>query len=312
MADAALSELRRADGRAWGCDNVDEGTLHNGAGDLRVDGDGAGDRAQAAAAVAERLATLEASAREQRVSLKRKRQEEAAPDTGVAGKPDEPDQETLPKSGAGMLPQFFAQLSRFALRRVTDGGSELELYDAMRSPDRSLLAHGFFAAEGSLVLEQLLAPPSDGQAWQVESILATEQMLARLAPVLLKADLSAAETPCLVYAGSRAQISDVTSFKHSALSTMAIVRRPAPPADETVAKWFERLPTVNGMRRPTLLIMDGARWGCEGPGGGQRGRGSTPHARCPRCLFFIFYFLLFSIPLLPRLTRSPSARLTFL
>lgn len=220
------------DDRAWCCDNAEEGTLHSAAGDARIDGVGAGDRAQAAAAVAERLAALEAAAREQRVSLKRKREAQAAEasaDTSNGASTDAPDPETLPKCGAGMLAHFFSQLHHFALRSVTDGGSDLQLYDAMRSPDRSLLSKGFFAAEGSLVIEQLLAlPPAEG--WSVVSILGTEQILSRLAPVLLKTDLAITNTdapPCLVYSCTRAQLSEITSFKHSALSALAIVRRPS-------------------------------------------------------------------------------------
>jgi len=267
---ADVAKQRLADGRAWGCDNVDEGTLHNGSGDARVDGAG-GDRAEAAAATAARLSALEAAARELRLSRKRRREEigeEGGASSSTAGAEDE----TLP-AGASLLCSFFGALDHFALRSAKEGGSELELYDAMRSPDRALLKSGFFVAEGSLVIEQLLAlrEGGGGPAFRLVSVLGTEAMLARLAPVFDKADEAMRSlpaggeghqpsVPCLVFGGSRSDLSSATNFKHTALSIMAIARRPsaglvaaAPP----LAQWAAALRPAAGMRRPTLLILDG-------------------------------------------------------
>ena len=81
-------------------------------------------------------------------------------------------------------------------------------------------------------------PPS---LWQVlslsttytcASILSTEAQLRKLLPDMRQADTAytaaaaAAPAPCVVFAGSKADVSRATGFKHSALSILAIVRRP--------------------------------------------------------------------------------------
>ena len=55
--------------------------------------------------------------------------------------------ETLEGEGSVTLGAFFDALNHFTLRRPADGGSELALYDALRSPDRALLRGGHFVAE---------------------------------------------------------------------------------------------------------------------------------------------------------------------
>lgn len=297
MADASAEAFQhveragsgaRADGRAWGCDDVNEGTLHNGAGDARVDGEG--DQREAAAATAARLSALEVAAREQRNRRKRTRDGSEAAVGGETGTEYGLDQEVLAPgaAGAGMLSKLFGLLKHFSLRGAHEGKSELQLYDAMRSPDRALLRHGVFVAEGSLVIEQILSfstvddsPERFGlsdQSFQLLSILATEQMLARLAPVIQRADesiatqfrasaphaedapsLPAADTgkaACIVFSGSRSDLSEITGFKHSSLSALAIVRRPAAPG-ETITEWLSHLKPARGVARPTLLILDG-------------------------------------------------------
>ena len=55
--------------------------------------------------------------------------------------------ETLEGEGSVTLGAFFNALDHFTLRRPAEGGSELALYDALRSPDRALLRGGHFVAE---------------------------------------------------------------------------------------------------------------------------------------------------------------------
>jgi len=191
------TEPARDDGRAWCCDDVHEGTLHNGSGDARVDGD-CGDPAAAAAATAARLQAL--------AERGRKRARTEAEEDGSAGGGGGGG-ETLEGEGSVTLGAFFDALDHFTLRRPADGGSELALYDALRSPDRALLRGGHFVAEGSLVVEQLLTlRREDGTPrFRLVSLLGTEQMLGRLAPAIQRADEAYAEdgSRCVAFGGSR-------------------------------------------------------------------------------------------------------------
>ncbi|EOD30870.1 hypothetical protein EMIHUDRAFT_468265 [Emiliania huxleyi CCMP1516] len=250
---AAESAEPAEDGRAWCCDDVHEGTLHNGSGDARVDGD-CGDPAAAAAATAARLQVLAERGR------KRARMEaEEDGSAGGAGGSGGGGGETLEGEGSVTLGAFFNALDHFTLRRPAEGGSELALYDALRSPDRALLRGGHFVAEGSLVVEQLLAlRREDGTPrFRLVSLLGTEQMLGRLAPAIQRADEDYADdgSRCVAFGGSRADLSAATGFKHSALSVLGIALRP--PSAVPLSPWLAALAAAAGMRRPTLLLLDG-------------------------------------------------------
>lgn len=73
-----------------------------------------------------------------------------------------------------------------------------------------------------------------------------------------KASEGESSTPCCcVYVGTRADISRVTGFKHSALATLAIVRRP-PSSRMPLAHWLPTLRPMGGANSgaPLLLLMD--------------------------------------------------------
>jgi len=55
--------------------------------------------------------------------------------------------------------------------------------------------------------------------------------------------------------GSRADLSAATGFKHSALSVLGIALRP--PSAVPLSPWLAALAAAAGMRRPTLLLLDG-------------------------------------------------------
>ena len=71
------------------------------------------------------------------------------------------------------------------MRDASAGGPELKLYDAMLSPDRQLIKAGYFVAEGSLVVQHVLAMPT---TYSCASILSTEAQLRKLLPEMVKAD----------------------------------------------------------------------------------------------------------------------------
>merc|ERR1719231_1909811 len=99
------------------------------------------------------------------------------------------------------------------------------------------------------------------------SMLSTEAQLRKLAPDLRDAEAryrdaasggaggSAEEAPCLVFAGSRANVSSATGFKHSALSILAIARRPS-AVHTPLAEWLPALRPADGTTHPALLVMD--------------------------------------------------------
>jgi tRNA G18 (ribose-2'-O)-methylase SpoU len=62
--------------------------------------------------------------------------------------------------------------------------------------------------------------------------------------------------PCVVFAGSRADVSKATGFKHSALSVLAIVRRPT-AVHRPLAEWLPTLQAVPGTAVPAVLVLDG-------------------------------------------------------
>jgi tRNA G18 (ribose-2'-O)-methylase SpoU len=58
-----------------------------------------------------------------------------------------------------------------------------------------------------------------------------------------------------VFAGSRANVSSATGFKHSALSILAIARRPS-AVHTPLAEWLPALRPADGTTHPALLVMD--------------------------------------------------------
>ena len=260
----------------WCCDDTREGTLHNGVGDARVNGLAA--EMQTDEETAACIATLEASRREAR-----ERTRAAAEEQTPAAHDASPPADDAP------LSSLLAPLRAFSLRDASAGGPELKLYDAMLSPDRQLVKAGYFVAEGSLVVQHVLAMPT---TYSCASILSTEAQLRKLLPEMVKADKAyaaiaaegdaattsgaaageadeaaagggagasaavAAAEPCVVFAGGRADVSRSTGFKHSALSVLAIVRRP-PSVRVPLDEWLTRLTPAPGTRRPTLLVLDG-------------------------------------------------------
>ena len=235
----------------WCCDDVTEGTLHNGVGDARVNG--LAGSAQTDEETDGCIAQLEAARRRGREQSR----EAAAAEASEAAAPSPANDEQMPLSA------LFDPLRAFTLRNANDGGDELKLYDAMTSPDRQLIKAGYFVAEGALVVQQLLRLPE----YRLASILSTEAQLRKLAPDLRGAEAAycqaaaasgegaAAEPPCLVFAGSRANVSSATGFKHSALSILAIARRPPTP-HLPLARWLPALRPAAGTVRPSLLVLD--------------------------------------------------------
>ena len=171
----------------------------------------------------------------------------------------------------------------FSHRSAGAGGPELKLYDAMLSPDRQLIKANFFVAEGSLIVQQVLAL---SDTYRCASILSTESQLRKLMPDVAKADAAyaaaeeaaqatsaadsndaaadasasvdggAGEGACVVFAGSKKDVSTATGFRHSALSILAIVKRP-PHANMPLASWIASLRPAPGTRTPTILVLDG-------------------------------------------------------
>lgn len=223
----------------WGCDDVNEGTLHNGVGDARVNG--IAGEVQTDEQTADCISSLE--------HLQQEAAAAAADDSNAAS--------------AAALPAIFAPLHHFVLKSASVGGPELKLYDAMLSPDRQLIKAGYFVAEGSLVIQQIL---SLGSSYRLASILSTESQLHKLAKDFAEAEAfytaeaasgnhDEAPAPCVVFGGSRADVSKATGFKHSALSILAIVRRPT-HAHMPLQQWFSSLKPAPGTMRPTLLVLD--------------------------------------------------------
>ena len=256
----------------WGCDDTNEGTLHNGVGDARVNG--LASQMQTDEQTADCIATLEASRREAR---------ERSRALAEAATAAAPMAHPAPSAGSSStpLPSFFAPLQHFALRDAGAGGAELKLYDAMLSPDRQLIRANYFVAEGSLVVQQVLSLPS---VYRCASILSTEAQLRKLLPDMERADAeytAAADAPsatadaadgdgsgeggasadsadsaCVVFAGNKRDVSSATGFKHSALSILAIVHRP-PHAHVPLGEWVRSLRPAAGTSQPTLLVLDG-------------------------------------------------------
>ena len=239
--------MKRSAEAVWGCDDVNEGTLHNGVGDARVHG------------LVGQMQTDEQTA-DCIASLEQKQQSEKSQESGAST-----SAATAREGSASSLAQTFASLQHFVLKQASVGGPELKLYDAMLSPDRQLIKAGYFVAEGSLVIQQIL---SLGPSYRLASILSTESQLQKLVGDFVQADAAysaedaagasdgAAPPPCEVFAGGRADVSNATGFKHSALSILAIVRRPA-HAHLPLEQWLPTLRPAPGTRRPTLLVLDG-------------------------------------------------------
>ena len=294
---------------AWGCDDTSEGTLFNGVGDARVNG------------LASQMQTDEqtdACIRSLEASRKRSREGALAKDTDAAG----PSALTDAAAGSNSveyggnnddatkpLQELMGPLRHFALADAGGGAPELKLYDAMLSPDRQLIKAGYFVAEGSLVVQQVLQMASRGSSsgasgttapdnagYRLVSMLSTEAQLRKLAPDLRAAnarysreenerneeraagaatapdaagavgtpqganpddaDASTDVAPCVVFAGSRAHVSSATGFKHSALSVLAIARRPL-EVQMPLSPWLSGLRAAPGTARPTLLVLDG-------------------------------------------------------
>ena len=266
---AAAAAPTMAAKAVWCCDDTSEGTLFNGVGDARVHG--LASQMQTDEQTAECIATLEASRRESREKSR------AAAEAEAAAAPTTHDE-----SNNTPLDTILGPLRNFSLRDASAGGPELKLYDAMLSPDRQLVKAGYFVAEGSLVIQQVLTMPT---IYKCASILSTEAQLRKLVPEIRQADAaytaaaaeassSAADVtdggdasgasssstwppdaPCLVFSGGRADVSRCTGFKHSALSILAIVYRP-PIFTSPLDEWVTSLKPAPGTRRPTILVLD--------------------------------------------------------
>ena len=250
----ASGQMTTVDGATWGCDDVNEGTLHNGCGDARVNGLAASMQTDAETEAC--IASLEEAQRDAR---ERSRQKAEA-----AGRDDESSMPVSPAAADSIpLAKLFEPLSCFTLRDAKVGGPELKLYDAMSSPDRQLIKAGYFVAEGSLIIQQILQLCP---RYRLASILATEAQLHKLMPDLIAADQAYAAADatavagpppaCVVFGGSRADVSDATGFKHSALSVLAIVTRP-PDVYRPLREWLPTLTPAAGTVAPTLLVLDG-------------------------------------------------------
>ena len=250
----------------WCCDDTNEGTLHNGHGDARVDG--LAGVCQTDAETDDCIARLEQN-------RKRSRPADGAEGSSAAAAPPAPPPlaATGDVSDSTPLSTIFGPLTAFTLRSANDGGPELKLYDAMASPDRQLIKAGYFVAEGALVVQQLLRMP---ELYPLVSVLSTEAQLRKLAPDIREAEVrhraraaaaaaaadaangeaAALEPPCLVFAGNRGHVSSATGFKHSALSVLAIARRPTAVVHQPIAQWLPTLRPAEGAALPTLLVLD--------------------------------------------------------
>ncbi|KAL1526497.1 hypothetical protein AB1Y20_015207 [Prymnesium parvum] len=242
----------------WGCDDPEEGTLH-------AQWDSTEVKQEAHDALVRALEEARARARE----ASRASREEPNDSPGVVQASD---------YGSAPLDSLFENLRAFSLHQAVGGGADLKLYDAMQNPDRLLAKHGYFVAEGCLVVQQVLSLPSYFPA----SILSTEPTLRKLMPDLCASDArlraagrdnatpemnlveaaegsAAVSAPlnCCVYVGSRGDISRITGFKHSALATLAIVQRPL-GVHRPVADWLPKLRPMGGAPTgpPVVLIMD--------------------------------------------------------
>ena len=282
----------------WCCDDTEEGTLHNGAGDARVEGLASQRQTdeQTAGCIASleaaQLASLECA---RRAARERTRAMAAANDDGASHRASGATASASvaePGAGAAPLADLMAPLQHFALRSPSGGAPELKLYNAMLSPDRQLIKASYFVAEGSMVIQQLLRM---GSSYRLASILSTEAQLRKMLPELVEANASyaaaasaaagvdaaaddaaadaahggseaAAESaapppsavaPCLVFAGSKADVSSATGFKHSALSVLAIVHRPQAQVHLPLAAWLPTLRAAPGTLRPSVLVLDG-------------------------------------------------------
>ena len=126
----------------WGCDDVTEGTLHNGVGDARVNGLPG---MQSDAETDECIASLERARREGR---------ERSRATACGEDRSSQDQKASAAAvTATDATALFDGLDSFTLRSPSAGGPELKLYDAMASPDRQLIKAGYFVAEGSVIAQ---------------------------------------------------------------------------------------------------------------------------------------------------------------
>ena len=241
--------IRAMSNARWGCDDINEGTMHNGFGDARVNG-----LDQFMQTDAETEACIASLEQAQRDSLALKRSREGEPLHAL---------EAAAAAPGVPLATSFERLRNFTLRDAKAGAApELKLYDAMASPDRQLVKAGYFVAEGSLIIQQILQL---GTTYQIASLLGTETQLQTLVPNLVEADAAYSEAasppvapppPCVVFAGSRADVSNATGFKHSALSVLAIVRRPA-AVHRPLATWLPTLQAVPGTAVPAVLVLDG-------------------------------------------------------
>ena len=107
-------------------------------------------------------------------------------DSLEASQRDEPSETgELTTADGPFLKNVFAPMKHFILKPAGGGGPELKLYDAMKSPDRQLIKAGYFVAEGSLVIQQILKLCP---TYRIASILSTEAQLRKLAPELAEAD----------------------------------------------------------------------------------------------------------------------------
>ena len=259
--------IRAMSNARWGCDDINEGTMHNGFGDARVNG-----LDQFMQTDAETEACIASLEQAQRDSLALKRSREGEPLHAL---------EAAAAAPGVPLATSFERLRNFTLRDAKAGAApELKLYDAMASPDRQLVKAGYFVAEGSLIIQQILQL---GTTYQIASLLGTETQLQTLVPNLVEADAAYSEAartsggggagsgdgtgdagsppvapppPCVVFAGSRADVSKATGFKHSALSVLAIVRRPT-AVHRPLAEWLPTLQAVPGTAVPAVLVLDG-------------------------------------------------------
>ena len=175
-----MASKQAAGTATWGCDDVNEGTLHNGCGDARVNG--LAEFMQSDAETAACIASLEQSQRDEHGTQKRTREQMTSSSTAAA----------VPADDDLSLEDIFAKLRWFTLRDANVDAPELRLYNAMLSPDRQLVKAGYFVAEGSLVVQQILRL---GSEFQLASILGTETQLRKLGVDLLAADRVYADLP---------------------------------------------------------------------------------------------------------------------
>ena len=171
------SKDKIAGGVTWGCDDMNEGTLHNGVGDARVNG--LASEMQTDEETAQCIATLEASRRDAR-----ERSRAAAEEATSAVAPVHPDKGGRAASDDVALSTLISPLRSFSLR---DAG-----YVASYTLDDSDVDDGLWAQRNSLSATRLSISLRDSASLRAAVVLNGRSVSPEVARPLLAAYVTAA------------------------------------------------------------------------------------------------------------------------